>query len=263
MDAHPFPQDTGVLIEPGGSFVFQVHYTPTGKETTDVTRFGLYFHDKPPKQIMRNIVAINPLLSIEPDAAAHEESAYIPFDKPAIIYSLFPHAHYRGASSKFEIQYPDGRLELLLSVPRYDFNWQRDYIFEKPLEVPAGAKIIHTTVYDNTAQNPANPDPGKTVTFGEQTSEEMLYGGIRYRWRDETADHLIHDQTLERVQQLFGYMDRNRDDALAPAELPAMLQRFVGPQLTLLDRNADGKLDVAELQALMGARLSPLIAPAR
>jgi hypothetical protein len=262
-DAHAFPDDTGVLIEPGGSFVFQVHYTPAGKPTTDVTRLGLYFHDKAPRRIFRNVVAINPLISVKPNAAAHEESAYIPFDKPAIIYSLFPHAHYRGSSSKFEIQYPDGRVELLLSVPRYDFNWQRDYIFEKPLEVPAGAKIIHTTVYDNTAQNPANPDPGKTVTFGEQTSEEMLYGGIRYRWRDETADHLIHDQTLERVQQLFGYMDRNRDDALAPAELPAMLQRFVGPQLTLLDRNADGKLDVAELQALMGARLSPLIAPAR
>ncbi len=122
MDAHPFPDGTGVYIEPGGSFVFQVHYTPTGRETTDITRFGLYFHDKPPQQIMRNVVAINPQLSIEPNAAAHEESAYIPFDKPAIIYSLFPHAHYRGASSKFEIQYPDGRVELLLSVPPLRFQ---------------------------------------------------------------------------------------------------------------------------------------------
>lgn len=256
MDAHPFPQDTGVLIEPGGSFVFQVHYTPTGKETTDVTRFGLYFHDKPPKQIMRNIVAINPLLSIEPDAAAHEESAYIPFDKPAIIYSLFPHAHYRGASSKFEIQYPDGRLELLLSVPRYDFNWQRDYIFERPLEVPAGSKIIHTTVYDNSKQNPGNPDPSKRVPFGEQSWDEMLYGGIRFRWRDETADHVIHDQQLARIQQLFGYLDRNRDDGLEAKELPGMLQRLVGPQLGLLDQDRNGRLSVAELNAALGPMMS-------
>jgi hypothetical protein len=262
-DVHAFPDDTGVLIEAGGSFVFQVHYTPAGKASQDVTRLGLYFYDKPPRQIMRNVVAINPVISIEPNAAAHEESAYIPFDKPAIVYALFPHAHYRGTSSKFEIQYPDGRTELLLSVPKYDFNWQRDYIFAKPLEVPAGSKIIHTTVYDNTAQNPANPDPAKKVTFGEQSWEEMLYGGIRFRWRDETADHVIHDQSLQRVQQLFGYMDRNRDDRLETTELPAMLQRFVGPQLTLLDQDGDGKLGIAEMTGLLGGRGSLFGAPAR
>jgi hypothetical protein len=263
-DVHAFPDDTGVLIEAGGSFVFQVHYTPAGKASKDVTRLGLYFYDKPPRQIMRNVVAINPVISIEPNAAAHEESAYIPFDKPAIVYALFPHAHYRGSSSKFEIQYPDGRTELLLSVPKYDFNWQRDYIFAKPLEVPAGSKIIHTTVYDNSAQNPANPDPAKRVTFGEQSWEEMLYGGIRFRWRDETADHVIHDQSLQRVQQLFGYMDRNRDDRLETAELPAMLQRFVGPQLTLLDQDGDGKLGIAEMSGLLGGGRGSLFgAPAR
>jgi peroxiredoxin len=254
-EAHPFPADTGVLIEPGGSFIFQVHYTPTGKAVKDVTRFGLYFHDKPPKQIIRNVVAVNPMLSIPPNAAAHEETAYIPFDKPAILYSLFPHAHYRGASSKFEIQYPDGRVELLLSVPRYDFNWQRDYVFEKPLEIPAGSKIIHTTVYDNSKQNPGNPDPTRQVPFGEQTWDEMLYGGIRYRWRDETADHVIHDPSLVRIQQLFGYLDKNHDDALDAKELPAMLQRLAGAQGTL-DRDGNGRLEFAELNAALGPLLS-------
>ena len=250
-EAHAFPPDTGVLIEPGGSFVFQVHYTPTGKAVTDITRFGLYFHDKPPRYIMRNVVAINPTISIPANAQAHEESAYIPFDKPAIVYSLFPHAHYRGSSSKFEIQYPDGHVELLLSVPRYDFNWQRDYVFEKPLEVPAGSKIIHTTVYDNSTQNPANPDPSKQVNWGEQSWEEMLYGGIRFRWRDETADHIIHDASKMRTQQMFGYMDRNRDGLLDPTELPAVLQRFMGQ----LDRDGDGKLSLTEMSGVMGGRM--------
>ncbi|MEO8315709.1 MAG: EF-hand domain-containing protein [Pseudomonadota bacterium] len=258
MDAHAFPDNTGVLIEPGGNFVFQIHYTPTGKALKDVTRFGLYFYKEPPRYVMRNVVAVNPLLSIEPNATEHEESAYIPFDKPAIIYGLFPHAHYRGVSSKFEIQYPDGRVELLLSVPRYDFNWQRDYIFEKPLEVPAGSKIIHTTVYDNSKQNPGNPDPAKRVPFGEQSWDEMLYGGIRFRWRDETADHLIHDQTLARVQQMFGYLDRNRDDGLEAKELPAMLQRLVGSQLGLLDQDKNGRLSVAELNGALGGVMSLL-----
>jgi hypothetical protein len=255
-DAHPFPADTGVLIEPGGNFVFQVHYTPTGKAVKDVTRFGLYFYDKPPKQIMRSTVAVNPLLSIRPNAATHQETAYIPFDKPAVVYSLFPHAHYRGASSKFEIQYPDGRIALLLSVPRYDFNWQRDYVLDKPLEVPAGSKIIHTTVYDNSQQNPGNPDPARQVPFGEQSWDEMLYGSIRYRWRDETADHLIHDQTLARVQQMFGYLDRNRDDGLEVKELPAMLQRRGESQLGVLDKDGNGTLNVAELNAVLGPLLT-------
>jgi hypothetical protein len=258
MDAHAFPDNTGVFIEPGGNFVFQVHYTPTGKATKDVTRFGLYFHKDAPRYVMRNAVAVNPLLSIAPDSPAHEESAYIPFDKPAIVYGLFPHAHYRGASSKFEIQYPDGRVELLLSVPRYDFNWQRDYIFDKPLEVPAGSKIIHTTVYDNSKQNPGNPDPARRVPFGEQSWDEMLYGGIRYRWRDETADHLIHDQPLARVQQMFGYLDRNRDDGLEARELPALLQTFIGPQIPLLDQDKNGRLSVAELNAVLGGLMSLL-----
>jgi mono/diheme cytochrome c family protein/peroxiredoxin len=258
MDAHAFPDNTGVFIEPGGNFIFQVHYTPTGKATKDVTRFGLYFYKDAPRYVMRNAVAVNPLLSIAPNSPAHEESAYIPFDKPAIVYGLFPHAHYRGASSKFEIQYPDGRVELLLSVPRYDFNWQRDYIFDKPLDVPAGSKIIHTTVYDNSKQNPGNPDPARRVPFGEQSWDEMLYGGIRYRWRDETADHLIHDQSLARVQQMFGYMDRNRDDGLEAKELPALLQTFIGPQIPLLDQDKNGRLNVAELNAVLGGLMSLL-----
>jgi hypothetical protein len=207
------------------------------------------------------VVAVNPMLSIAPNAASHEESSYMAFDKPAIVYSLFPHAHYRGASSKFEIQYPDGRNELLLSVPRYDFNWQRDYVFEKPLQVPAGSKIIHTTVYDNSAQNPANPDPAKRVTWGEQSWEEMLYGGIRFRWRDETVNQTIHDAAAIRVQQLFGYMDRNRDEQLATAELPLGLQRLIGPQVTRLDQDGNGKLSVVELRSALGGR-NPL-APAR
>lgn len=261
-DAHPYPADTGVLIEPGGNFVFQLHYTPNGKAVRDVSRYGLYFYDKPPAHIMRNVVAVNVTLSIPPGAAAYEETAYVPFDKPAVIYSVFPHAHYRGASSKFEIQYPDGRVELLLSVPRYDFNWQRDYVFEKPVEVPAGSKVIHSMVYDNSAQNPGNPDPARRVPFGEQSWDEMLYGGIRFRWRDETVDHVIHDPAAMRIQQLFGYLDRNRDDGLEASELPAALQRFAGPQLGLLDTDRNGRLSAAELQAVLGG-LGLLGAPAR
>jgi mono/diheme cytochrome c family protein len=253
VETHEFPEDTGVLVEPGGGFAFQMHYTPTGKAETDVTRLGLYFHDQPPTYVLRHNVALNPRIRIEPHAAAHEESAYLPFDKDAIVYSLLPHAHYRGKSSKFEIEYPDGRIELLLSVPRYDFNWQREYAFAEPLAVPAGSKIVHTTVYDNSAQNPGNPDPSRRVPWGQQSWDEMLYGAIRYRWRDETADAPIHDAALARTQQFFGYTDNDRNGLLEPAELPLGLRRALEPRFESMDLDGDGALSIAELGQTLDA----------
>jgi hypothetical protein len=235
-----------VLIEPGGRFILQMHYTPTGRATTDLTRIGLYFHDEVPTWILRHNVAMNPQLRIEPGAAHHEETAYLPFDKDAILYSLFPHAHYRGRSSRFEILYPDGRVELLLSVPDYDFNWQRDYVLAEPLLIPAGSKVIHTTVYDNSAQNPGNPDPTRSVPWGQQSWDEMLYGAIRFRWVDETSEHIVHNARLARTQQFFGYADQNRNDLIEPPELPPAIRQALQRGLLNLDINGDGGISMDE-----------------
>jgi hypothetical protein len=198
---------------------------------------------------LRNVVALNPQISIEPFNATDEETAYIPFDKDAILYSLFPHAHYRGRSSRFELEYPDGRVETLLSVPKYDFNWQRDYVFVEPVAVPAGSKLIHTTVYDNSAQNPANPDPARRVPWCQQSWDEMLYGSVRFRWRDETVDNPLHDYALARTQQMFGYSDQNRNGRLEPGELPQGLRRLIERQMPVLDRNNDGGLSLDEFRS--------------
>jgi hypothetical protein len=246
METNEFPADTGVLIEPGGRFILQMHYTPTGRATTDLTRIGLYFHDEVPTWILRHNVAMNPQLRIEPGAAHHEETAYLPFDKDAILYSLFPHAHYRGRSSRFEILYPDGRVELLLSVPDYDFNWQRDYVLAEPLLIPAGSKVIHTTVYDNSAQNPGNPDPTRSVPWGQQSWDEMLYGAIRFRWVDETSEHIVHNARLARTQQFFGYADQNRNDLIEPPELPPAIRQALQRGLLNLDINGDGGISMDE-----------------
>jgi hypothetical protein len=248
MEAYTFPDDSGVLVEPGGGFTFQLHYTPTGRAVKDATRLGLYFYDEPPTRILRNTVAMNTQLRIEPNSATEAETAYIPFDKDAIVYSLFPHAHYRGRSSEFAIEYPDGRTESLLSVPKYNFNWQREYIFEQPLEVPAGSKIIHTTVYDNSAQNPANPDPSRLVPWGEQSWDEMLYGSIRFRWRDETVDNPIHDMQLARMQQRFGAADQDRNDLVGRSELPPGMLAMLEDQFESLDADHDGGLSIDEYE---------------
>jgi hypothetical protein len=249
MEAYEFPQDSGVRIEPGGKFVLQVHYTPTGKATTDATRIGLYFHKDPPRHILRHSVALNPGIRIPAGEAAHAETAYLPFHKDAILYSLFPHAHYRGRSARFELQYPDGRRQLLLSVPNYDFNWQREYVLQEPVAIPAGSKLVYITVYDNSPQHKGNPDPTKTVTWGLQSWDEMLYGGVRFRWVDETVEHPTHDAQLGRVQQLFGYADRDQDGRITVAELPEPMRPLLGRAMGFLDTNADGGLTVEELMA--------------
>jgi hypothetical protein len=176
-----YPQDTGVLLRKDQAIAFQMHYTVSGKAVRDVTRFGLYFRDAAPTYEFKTVALANPNIKIPPNAKEHPETIAQVFPRDMIIYRLTPHAHFRGRASQFTAVYPDGRQELLLSVPKYDFNWQTSYTLKTPLQVPAGTKIVHSTVYDNSSQNPANPDPNRTVPWGEQSFDEMLYGVVQFR----------------------------------------------------------------------------------
>lgn len=175
------PKDNGILLPAKTKLHFQVHYTPNGRVLTDVTRMGLYFMKDAPKYNFRSMVFFNTKLKIPPNTKVHVETAERKFDQDAVIYSLHPHAHFRGKSSSFVAHYPDGREQMLINIPVYDFNWQSTYDLAKPLTVPAGTRIVYTQVFDNSVQNKANPDPNKEVTWGEQTWEEMVFGVIRYR----------------------------------------------------------------------------------
>jgi hypothetical protein len=176
-----YPQDTGVLVRADQAFAFQMHYTVSGKPSHDVTRFGLYFRDSQPTYEFKTVALANPNIKIPPNTKEHAETITQQFPRDMIIYRLTPHAHFRGHASEFVAMYPDGTKETLLSVPKYDFNWQTTYTFKTPKQVPAGTKIVHTTVYDNSTQNPANPDPNRTVPWGEQSFDEMLYGVVQFR----------------------------------------------------------------------------------
>jgi AhpC/TSA family len=181
-----YPQDTGVLLRKDQSIAFQMHYTTSGKPAHDVTRFGLYFHKEPPKYVFRTAVLANPKISIPANTKAHTESIANQFKQDVLVYRLTPHAHFRGSASSFVAKYPDGSEETLLSVPKYDFNWQTTYTLAEPKTLPAGTRVVHSTTYDNSAQNPANPDPNRVVPWGEQSFDEMLYGVVQYR--DLTPD---------------------------------------------------------------------------
>jgi len=255
-ESYIYPEDTGVFVKAGGEFRFQMHYTTSGRATTDNTKLGLYFYKAPPKFPLRQQVALNIALGIEPNAADHKEQAYFEFDNPATIYMLFPHSHYRGKSSVFDVVYPDGREETILSVPDYDFNWQHTYSLAEPLEVPKGAKLIHRTIYDNSARNLANPDPDRTVPWGLQSHDEMLYGSFMFRWMGETADNILHDPLQFGIRQFYGFADKDMDGKLARSEMPERMGRaWDNGSMKQADRDGDGALSFAEYYGMRKAQM--------
>ena len=223
-ESYEYPKNTGVLVKGGGEYRFQFHYTPSGKATTDKTKIGLYFHDEKPDYVLRQQVALNPRMNIPARASDHMERAYFEFDHPAEIYLLFPHAHFRGKSSKFYLKYADGKEETLLSVPKYDFNWQHNYALKESVKVPAGTKLVHETIYDNSEKNFANPDPDRNVPWGLQSADEMLYGSFFFRWTEETHAKQVHDPMAFEIRQLYGFADADMDGKLSPEEMPGWLR---------------------------------------
>jgi hypothetical protein len=187
-DADQFPQGTGVKLPADAVLQFQMHYTTYGKPDTDHSRLGIYFHDAPPTHELETTVLMNPRIRIPANTKAHSDSAETVLDQDILVYNLLPHAHFRGKASEFRAFYPDGTDEILLSVPDYDFNWQTTYELEEPKLLPAGTRIVHRTTWDNSAQNPANPDPNREVPWGQQSWDEMLFGAIRWRRADQAQD---------------------------------------------------------------------------
>ena len=175
-----FPEGMGMRIPAGYSLVFQMHYTTYGKATTDRSKIGLKFAKTPPKTILNTMALINASLSIPPGAAHHLVENTMTFNRETMLYSLIPHTHVRGSGWHYEATYPDGRKEVILSVPTYDFDWQHEYVFTTPLMLPAGTKINAKAWYNNSASNKSNPDPTKQVTWGDQTWEEMMYTSLTF-----------------------------------------------------------------------------------
>ena len=249
-ESNIFPQDTGVYIAPGGEYTFQLHYTPIGREVVDASRIGLYFHDKQPGNFYRQSVVVDPTIEIPPNEARHAEVAYYEFDKPALLHDLVPHSHYRGVASKFELMAPDGSRETVLSVPNYDFNWQRTYTFVEPKRIEPGSRLVHTTWYDNSAANPGNPDPNRSVPWGLQSWDEMLYGAFSYTLVDETSEAPILDKAFADTTQMVGFLDKDMDGKLSWQELPGRMKKRLVQGFKMVDTNADGGLDIQELYSM-------------
>jgi mono/diheme cytochrome c family protein len=175
-----FQPGTALRIGAGATVIFQVHYTANGTATKDLSRMGLVFAKEAPRQEIMSSQFMNPQLILPAGAANQRVDSAIEFTSDAKIWALIPHTHLRGKSWEYRLTYPDGRSEVVLAVPKYDFNWQTYYHYTKPLAVPKGSRLEAIAHYDNSAGNKANPDPSVTVRWGEQTWEEMQYTGISY-----------------------------------------------------------------------------------
>jgi hypothetical protein len=175
-----FEPGTAMLLRKGSSMVLQMHYTTNGEETTDRTKIGLFFAKEPPKEELRFASLANGNFVIPAGASDYVVAAEMTMAADVTLRRMLPHTHLRGKSWEYTATYPDGRSEVLLSVPKYDFNWQTDYVFAQPLKLPKGTKIKAVAHYDNSAANKANPDPRVDVRWGDQTWEEMMFTAFVY-----------------------------------------------------------------------------------
>lgn len=171
------PPGTAVFVPAGSKLVFQLHYTTNGVAQNDRSMIGIRFADqKTVKRLIRGGMVGDVAFKIPPGESNYEVKARHLFLKDTLLVNLTPHMHLRGKDFKYEAEYPDGTREVLLDVPAYDFNWQIRYLYKEPKLMPKGTRLHCTAHFDNSADNPANPDPTKTVSFGDQTWEEMMFG---------------------------------------------------------------------------------------
>jgi mono/diheme cytochrome c family protein/thiol-disulfide isomerase/thioredoxin len=183
------PDSIGRSLPKQSDVIVQVHYHPRGKPETDRSKIGLYFAKKPVKQVMHWGFAINPELELPPGESNIEVKAAWELPVDVTAHNVTPHMHLLGRDMLMSVKYPDGRVQDLINVPDWDFNWQYTYQFEKPLDIPKGSVVYLVSHYDNSDSNPRNPHkPPVLVKWGEATTDEMCIGflGLTKKGQDLT-----------------------------------------------------------------------------
>jgi len=178
------PNKPGLTFEPGiarlmrgnSDVVLQIHYTTNGTETKDRTQVGIIYAKQPPTKVAGGGMAINPRFVIPAGDGNAEVKATTTLSRDITLTAMTPHMHVRGKDMIYIAHYPDGTSETLLSVPKYDFNWQLSYQLKTPKVLPKGTQLEVIAHFDNSPQNKFNPDPTKDVRWGDQTWEEMMIG---------------------------------------------------------------------------------------
>ena len=189
----------GKLIKAGSDLVFQMHYTANGKEGTDRTKVGIIFAKNPPTERIATLAVSNGRFVIPPGAGNHRVDSQMTLQEDSTLVSLLPHMHLRGKSFEYRAIYPTGESEILLRVPKYSFNWQLWYHPAKELVLPKGTRIECMAHFDNSPNNPSNPDATVEVRWGDQSWEEMMIG-----WMEVAIDANKSPESLRRQRPAAG-----------------------------------------------------------
>jgi hypothetical protein len=180
-DAEVFPAGTARKIPKGAILNFQIHYSrATHKDETDITSVGFIFAKEPPRQVLHMTSITSQMFLIPPGIPNQEVTECHTFDQDMLITSFTPHMHLRGKSMRYVAHLPDGQEKTLLYVPAYNFNWQFTYLARNPVFLPKGTRIEVIATFDNSPNNPLNPDPSKPVRWGAASENEMMDGWMEY-----------------------------------------------------------------------------------
>lgn len=248
-----YPEGYAKRLPKGAKMRFQMHYTPNGTATEDLTRIGLVFAKEPPRHEVKVKGIANGKIRIPPGAPNHREEANLQLPYNIRVLGFLPHMHLRGKAARYDVQTGEGT-QTLLDIPQYDFNWQLLYQLAKPLNLQKGDTLQFAAWFDNSADNPANPDPTKTVRWGKQTEDEMHLGYIEYIVPGhKPGEPLPGTGRLNRAKAFFKRLDVNGDGAITKAEVRQRLPRnpnAAGPVFDRLDKDNDGKLSPDEFAGL-------------
>jgi hypothetical protein len=249
------------MLPAGYQLLFQMHYTPNGKAGTDRSRVGIVFAD--PKEVthlVRTVQAINTGFEIPAGADNYKvEATSFPYNFDADLVQLFPHMHFRGKQFDYEVRYPNGKREMLLDVPNYQFAWQLTYELSSAKHLPKGTVIHCTAHFDNSENNPNNPNPKSIVRWGDQTWEEMMIGFYDIAIGMSPSDIKNHNfpdfsPSPEQIaQSIMERFDKNHDGKVSQKEIP--LDNFrVKLFFMTLDKNKDGEITLDEITSMIKER---------
>lgn len=228
-----YPEGMGRWVRKGQRLMTNMHYHPNGQPAKDQTNVGLYFGKGELKKEITAALAGDMTFQIPARAKDYELRSSYFIDQDIHVVSFFPHMHLRGKSMSLTAHYPNGRQEVLLNVPQYDFNWQLFYYPKELKPLPKGTRVDIVAKYDNSADNPNNPDPDRPVGFGVQTTDEMMFGLFEFVAAEGVRPKPVSDES--RVNALLSSLPRD--------EVYAVNLNFLGrstPTALHLPRQGDG-----------------------
>ena len=237
-------------IPANSELVFQIHYTPNGTAQSDLSKVGFLFADtKTITHEVQTTSSVQPEFLIPPNDGNYQVSAMQPEELPNCdLLAMSPHMHVRGKSFRYTAVYPDGNREVLLDIPKYDFNWQTEYRLSENKKMPSGTRIFCEAAFDNSTNNLNNPNPNAAVRWGDQTYEEMMIGYFHVSIPIDPSIGRAPELKKARMApptaaQVFARLDADKDGKVLRDEVPKQIL----PIFDKLDRNGDGVLEKSEL----------------